>query len=110
MQKPFTTQSELFVSSSDIDHPILHSLDDTEALLEWSKLECLLSSVYAAKTGRPSYPLLTLFRGYMTISLYLLGTQCQVIRTLYFIYLHITLSNMGVFKGVYLQYVITIFI
>jgi hypothetical protein len=42
MQKPFTTQSELFVSSSDIDHPILHSLDDTEALLEWSKLECLL--------------------------------------------------------------------
>jgi len=63
MQKPFTTQSELFVSSSDIDHPILHSLDDTEALLEWSKLECLLSSVYAAKTGRPSYPLLTLFRG-----------------------------------------------
>ena len=63
MQKPFSTQPELFTSSADLDHPILHSLDDTEALLEWSEIESLLSSIYAAKTGRPSYPLLTLFRG-----------------------------------------------
>lgn len=63
MQKPFTTQSELFISSSDIDHPILHSLDDTEVLLNWSEIERLLSSIYSSKTGRPSYPLLTLFRG-----------------------------------------------
>jgi len=63
MQKSFATQPELFVSTSDLDHPILHSLDDTEALLEWSQIESLLSSIYAAKTGRPSYPLLTLFRG-----------------------------------------------
>ena len=62
MQKPFTTQSELFVNSSDIDHPILRSLDDTEALLNWSEIERLLSSIYSSKTGRPSYPLLTLFR------------------------------------------------
>ena len=62
MQKPFTTQSELFISSSDIEHPILHSLDDTEALLEWERIEELLSSIYSSKTGRPSYPLLTLFR------------------------------------------------
>lgn len=62
MQKPFATQSELFVSASDIDHPILHSLDDTEALLDWLPIEQLLSSIYASKTGRPSYPLLTLFR------------------------------------------------
>ncbi|MFT5260879.1 MAG: IS5 family transposase [Saprospiraceae bacterium] len=62
MQKPFTTQSALFVSASDFDHPILRSLDDTEALLDWSKIEHLLSSIYSAKTGRPSYPLLTLFR------------------------------------------------
>ncbi|PCH59336.1 MAG: hypothetical protein COC05_07195 [Gammaproteobacteria bacterium] len=63
MQKPFTTQPKLFVSASDIDHPILRSLDDTEALLEWSDSETLLSSIYSSKTGRPSYPLLTLFRG-----------------------------------------------
>ena len=63
MQKSFSTQSELFISTSDLDHPILHSLDDTEALLDWSEIETLLSSIYAAKTGRPSYPLLTLFRG-----------------------------------------------
>jgi len=62
MQKPFISQSELFVNASNIDHPILRSLDDTEALLEWSKIEDLLSSIYASKTGRPSYPLLTLFR------------------------------------------------
>lgn len=62
MQKPFATQSELFVSASDIDHPILRSLDDTEALLDWSQIEGLLSSIYGSKTGRPSYPLLTLFR------------------------------------------------
>ena len=62
MQKPFTTQTELFVSASDIDHPILRSLDDTEALLDWSQIDYLLSSIYSSKTGRPSYPLLTLFR------------------------------------------------
>ncbi|MCK5894286.1 MAG: hypothetical protein KAG53_07715 [Endozoicomonadaceae bacterium] len=35
MQKSFTTQPQLFVSATDLSHPILHSLDDTEALLEW---------------------------------------------------------------------------
>ena len=31
--------------------------------MDWSKIEPILSSVYASQTGRPSYPLLTLFRG-----------------------------------------------
>ena len=61
MQKPFVTQAELFVSSSDLEHPALYALDDTEAVLDWSKIELILSSIYAAKTGSPSYPLLTLF-------------------------------------------------
>ena len=30
MQKSFTSQAELFVSATDLDHPILDSLDDTE--------------------------------------------------------------------------------
>ena len=62
MQKSFTSQAELFVSARDLDHPILHSLDDTEALLDWGQIEQLLSPIYDAKTGRPSYPLLTLFQ------------------------------------------------
>ena len=62
MQKPFTTQPELFISSSELGHSSLHALDDTEAVLDWPRIELILSSIYAAKTGRPSYPLLTLFR------------------------------------------------
>ena len=63
MQKSFNTQPSLFVSAEDLKHPALCSLDDTEALIDWSKIEAILSPVYASNTGRPSYPLLTLFRG-----------------------------------------------
>ncbi|MDP0562387.1 MAG: hypothetical protein QS721_08705 [Candidatus Endonucleobacter sp. (ex Gigantidas childressi)] len=45
MQKSFITQPKLFVSASDLNHPILRSLNDTEALLEWSEIEKLLSSI-----------------------------------------------------------------
>ena len=62
MQKPFTAQPDLFVSTSDLEHPILHPLDDTEALLDWSEIERVPASIYTAKTGHLSYPLLTLFR------------------------------------------------
>jgi transposase, IS5 family len=62
MQKKFTTQPPLFVSAADLDHPILHGLDAAEAVIDWSELERLMVSIYGAKTGRPSYPLLTLFR------------------------------------------------
>ena len=61
MQKTFNTQPNLLLSPSYLEHPILHSLDDTEALLDWSKIEALISSIYASSTGRPSYPLLTLY-------------------------------------------------
>ena len=63
MQKPFATQPELFITTRELDHRALHALDDTEAVLDWSKVKPILSSIYAAKTDRPSYPLLTLFRG-----------------------------------------------
>jgi transposase, IS5 family len=61
--KPFATQPELFVTTRELDHRALHALDDTEAVLGWSKIEPILCSIYASKTGRPSCPLLTLFRG-----------------------------------------------
>ena len=62
MQKPFTTQPELFVTSGDLEHPSLQGLDGAEAVLDWNKLEILMAGIYAGKTGRPSYPLLTLLR------------------------------------------------
>jgi IS5 family transposase len=62
MQKPFSTQPELFVTSADLEHPSLQGLDGAEAVLDWAKLEHLLVGIYASKTGRPSYPLLTLLR------------------------------------------------
>ncbi|MGY8936046.1 MAG: hypothetical protein ACKVG6_08155 [Alphaproteobacteria bacterium] len=39
-------------------------LDDTEAVLDWTWLEGLVGEIYALTTGRPSYPLLTLFRSF----------------------------------------------
>lgn len=62
MQKPFTTQPDLFVTSADLEHPSLQGLDGAEAVLDWARLEHIMSGIYASKTGRPSYPLLTLLR------------------------------------------------
>jgi IS5 family transposase len=82
MQKSFQTQSSLFVSSADMSHPILCSLDDTEALLDWSELENLMSSIYGSSTGHPSYPLLTLFRGLLLGVWYKLS-DVQLAQSLY---------------------------
>jgi len=62
MQKSFTTQPELFITNADLEHPALCGLDAAEAVLDWHKLEQLMAGIYASKTGRPSYPLLTLLR------------------------------------------------
>lgn len=62
MQKPFSTQPELFVTSADLEHSSLRGLDGAEAVLDWLKLERIMAGIYAGKTGRPSYPLLTLLR------------------------------------------------
>ena len=67
MQKSFYTQTEIFISTSALDHPILHSLDDTEALLDWGQIEKLLLPIYSSTTGCPSYPLLTLFRSLLVV-------------------------------------------
>jgi len=82
MQKPFSTQPTLFVTQADIEHPILHSLDDTEALLDWSALEQLLSSIYSSRTGRPSYPLLSLFRG-LLLGIWYNLSDVQLAQSLY---------------------------
>ena len=61
MQKPFVTQAELFVSSSDLEHPALHALDDTEAVLDCSKIESILSSIHAFPDGPPQLSAFNLF-------------------------------------------------
>ena len=82
MQKTFATQPELFVTTRELDHRALHALDDTEAVLDWSKIEPILSLIYASKTGRPSYPLLTLFRGLLLGVWYRLS-DVQLLQWLY---------------------------
>ncbi len=82
MQKPFATQPELFVTTRELDHRALHALDDTEAVLDWSKIKPILSSIYAAKTGRPSYPLLTLFRG-LRLGVWYRLSDVQLLQWLY---------------------------
>ena len=59
MQKSFTTQPELFVSSADLNHPVLHTLDNTEALLDWRQVEHVLSSI----TGQVNNKLVRLLPG-----------------------------------------------
>ncbi len=63
MKESFNTQPALFVSATALDPPSLHGLDDTGAVLDWSHLEALMNEIHASRTGRPSYPLLTLLRG-----------------------------------------------
>lgn len=48
MQKPFASQPELFISSTELNHPYLHAVDDKEAVLDWSKIELVLSPIYAS--------------------------------------------------------------
>lgn len=62
MQKPFSTQPALFITNADLEHPGLRGLDGAEAVLDWPALERIMAGIYASKTGRPSYPLLTLLR------------------------------------------------
>lgn len=82
MQRSFSTQPELFVTASDLDNPILSSLDSTEALLDWSEIESLLTPIYAANTGRPSYPLLTLFRS-LLLGIWYKLSDVQLAQSLY---------------------------
>lgn len=97
MQKSFITQPALFISTAALEHPILHALDDTEALLEWSNIEKLLSSIYDSKTGRPSYPLLTLFRSLLLGVWYRLSdvqlAQCLYRDLLFRKFCHLELSS-----------------
>ena len=50
MQKPFSTQPELFITCADLEHASLQGLDGAEAILDWVKLEQIMAEIYASKT------------------------------------------------------------
>ncbi|MDE0813710.1 MAG: hypothetical protein OSB46_06905 [Alphaproteobacteria bacterium] len=60
MRNSYEIQSALFVSSIVLGHPSLHDPDDTEAVLDWTRLVALMDEIYASTAVRPNYPLLTL--------------------------------------------------
>ena len=51
-----------FVDMMIADHEALHALDDLESLFDWLSFERSLQHLYPSSTGRPSHPLLMLFR------------------------------------------------
>ena len=55
-------QSKRFGDWLVADHEALHVLDDVEELFDWPSFERSLSKLYPGTTGRPSHPLLMLFR------------------------------------------------
>jgi hypothetical protein len=61
MRKSCEIEPARFISSPALDHLSLHGLDDTEAVLDWTRLEALMGKGCVSTTGRPSYPFLTLF-------------------------------------------------
>ena len=62
MYKPFSIHSELLINSADLEYSSLRGLDGAELVLDWRKLEQITAGIYASKTDRPSYPLLTVPR------------------------------------------------
>ena len=63
MRQRFESRPRLFVGAEELSHKSLSGLDGAEAVLDWARLEAVLDGIYASKLGRPSYALLTLFRG-----------------------------------------------
>jgi IS5 family transposase len=63
------------------DHKALHALDGVSDVLDWGKVERVLSPIYNSPTGRPSYPLLTLFRSLLLGCWYCLkDTQLEALK------------------------------
>lgn len=55
------------------DHASLHELDKIEGLLDWKKIETVLSVVYAGKAGGSSYPPIMMFRAMLLQTWYALS-------------------------------------
>ena len=60
------------------DHAALHALDDVEELFDWPSFERTLSRLYPSAAGRPSHPLLMLFRILLLGHLYKITSDVQL--------------------------------
>jgi IS5 family transposase len=60
------------------DHAALHALDDVEDLFDWPSLERTLSKLYPSAAGRPSHPILMLFRIVLLQHLYKITSDVQM--------------------------------
>ncbi len=60
------------------DHASLHALDAVEDLFDWFSFEKPLRRLYPSDTGRPSYPLLMLFRVLLLGHLYKITSDVQM--------------------------------
>ena len=65
MYKPLVSRPKLFVFTNGFDHPITHSRKDTNAVLDYSKIEPDLSSIYAITTDHKSHQLLAFFPSFL---------------------------------------------
>jgi IS5 family transposase len=60
------------------DHQALHALDDLEALFDWPSFERPLTKLYPSREGRPSHPLLMMFRILLLEHLYKITSDVQM--------------------------------
>lgn len=60
------------------DHKALHALDDVEGLFDWASFEGMLTQLYPNRMGRPSHPLLMLFRIVLLQHLHRVSSDIQM--------------------------------
>lgn len=71
-------QSKSFNDWLIADHAALHALDDVEDVFDWPSFELSLSRLYPSAAGRPSHPLLMLFRILLLGHLYKITSDVQL--------------------------------
>lgn len=71
-------QSKSFNDWLIADHAALHALDDVEQLFDWPSFERSLRKLYPSAAGRPSHPLLMLFRIVLLGHLYKVQSDVQM--------------------------------
>ena len=56
-----------------IEHAALKELDDVHELIDWSRVEKILSGIHTSKRGEKSWPPLLMFKALLLQSWYALG-------------------------------------
>ncbi len=80
-------EQQSFANSFLIDHAALHELDDVNELIDWSRIESLLSDIHNSSQGEKAWPPLMMFKALLLQSWYKLsdpGLEKQLARDLLF--------------------------